>query len=188
MLILLGHAQSLSATAANGNAQQVQINTCSPMGANQSNNMTTATETIDALGVDALCDRLCAGESQTAIAESLGVGIATLSRWIAADPERSARVREARIAAARTFDEMAEAELRAAADPFALAKARELASHYRWKASKSNPREYGEKIEIDQKTTLTDLTEDQINARLARLINASGEAGIVGVIGGKEAP
>lgn len=158
------------------------------MGAYQSNNMTTATETIDALGVDALCDRLCAGESQTAIAESLGVGIATLSRWIAADPERSARVREARIAAARTFDEMAESELRSATDPFGLAKARELASHYRWKASKSNPREYGEKIEIDQKTTLTDLTEDQINARLARLINASGEAGIVGAVGGKEAP
>lgn len=151
--------------------------------------MTTATQTIDALGVDALCDRLCAGESQTSIAASLGVGIATLSRWIAADPERSARVREARIAAARTFDEMAEAELRAATDAFALAKARELASHYRWKASKSNPREYGDKLEIDQKTTLTDLTEEQINARLARLlINASGEAGVIGASGGKEAP
>ena len=142
--------------------------------------MTTATQTIDALGVDALCDRLCAGESQTAIAQSLGVGVATLSRWIAADPERSARVREARIAAARTFDEMAEAELRAAIDPFSLAKARELASHYRWKASKSNPREYGDKLEIDQKTTLTDLTEEQIDARLARLIDASGKAGASG--------
>jgi DNA-binding transcriptional regulator YdaS (Cro superfamily) len=134
--------------------------------------MTTATDTIDALGVDALCDRLCAGESQTAIAESLGVGVATLSRWIAADPERSARVREARIAAARTFDEMAEAELRKATDPFGLAKARELASHYRWKASKSNPREYGEKIEIDQRTTITDLTEEQLDAKLTRLLNA----------------
>lgn len=134
--------------------------------------MTKATETIEALGVDALCDRLCAGESQTAIADSLGVGIATLSRWIAADPERSARVREARIAAARTFDEMAEAELRAAADTFGLAKARELASHYRWKAAKSNPREYGDKLEIDQRTTITDLTEEQLDAKLTRLLNA----------------
>jgi len=142
--------------------------------------MSTAADAIDALGVDDLCDRLCSGESQRSIAESLGIGIATLSRWIASEPERSARVREARIAAARTFDEMAEAELRTAADPFQLAKARELASHYRWKASKSNPREYGDKLEIDQKTTLTDLTEEQINARLARLINASGEAGAVG--------
>lgn len=139
-----------------------------------------AAQTIDKLGVDGLCDRICAGESQTAIAESLEIGVATLSRWIAADPERSARVREARIAAARAFDEMAEAELRAAVDPFTLARARELASHYRWKASKSNPREYGDKLEIDQKTTLTDLTEEQINARLARLINQSGEAGATG--------
>lgn len=134
--------------------------------------MTKATDTIEALGVDALCDRLCDGESQTAIAGSLGVGIATLSRWIAADPDRSARVREARIAAARTFDEMAEAELRRAADPFGLAKARELASHYRWKASKSNPREYGDKLEIDQRTTITDLTEEQLDAKLTRLLNA----------------
>ena len=132
----------------------------------------TATKTIDALGVDALCDRLCAGESQTAIADSLKVGIATLSRWMAADPERSARVREARIAAARTFDEMAEAELRGATNPFGLAKARELASHYRWKASKLNPREYGDKLEIDQRTTITDLTEEQLDAKLARLLTA----------------
>ena len=81
-------------------------------------------------------------------------------------------MREARIAAARTFDEMAEAELRGATDPFGLAEARELASHYRWKASKSNPREYGDKLEIDQRTTITDLTEEQLDAKLARLLNA----------------
>lgn len=106
-----------------------------------------ATEKLDQLGVDALCDRICAGESQTAIARDLGIGVATLSKWIAAEPERSARVREARISAARSFDEMAEDELRRAEDPFGLAKARELASHYRWKASKANPREYGDKVQ-----------------------------------------
>jgi transposase len=129
---------------------------------------------VDALGIDALCERLIAGESQTAIAESLDVSKATLINWIAADPDRSARAREARIYASHSFDEMAVAEIRAAADPFALAKAKELAYHFRWKASKSNPREFGEKLEIDQKTTLTDLTEDQLNARIARLLNPSG--------------
>jgi hypothetical protein len=127
---------------------------------------------LDKIGVDSICDRICAGESQTSIAESAGVGIATLSRWIAADPERSARVREARIAASRSFDEKAERVLQEAADPFELAKARELASHYRWKASKSNPREYGDKVEIEQRTTITDLTEEQLDAKLARLTNA----------------
>ncbi|MCY1243810.1 hypothetical protein D9M72_568450 [compost metagenome] len=57
-----------------------------------------------------------------------------------------------------------------------MAKARELASHFRWKASKANPREYGEKLEIDQKTTITDLTEEQLDAKLARLLEAGREA------------
>lgn len=144
-----------------------------------------ATEKLDQLGVDALCDRICAGESQTAIARDLGIGVATLCRWIAADVERSARVREARISAARSFDDMAEYELRSAGDAFELAKARELASHYRWKASKADPRGYGEKIEIDQKTTLTDLTEEQINAKLAKLLESSAEAGDAPPTGGE---
>lgn len=126
-------------------------------------------ERINAIGLEEICDRICAGESQTSIAASIGTGIATLSKWIADDPERSARVREARIAASRSFDEKAEQVLQDASDPFTLAKARELASHYRWKASKSNPREYGDKVEIEQRTTITDLTEEQIDAKLARL-------------------
>ena len=129
---------------------------------------------IDKFGIDAVCDRLMAGESQSAIADEIGVGLATLIRWLAADMERSARAREARIAAARCFEERAESELRQAADPFGLAKARELAQHYRWKASKANPREYGDKIEIDQKTTFTDLTEEQLDAKLAQLLAAGG--------------
>lgn len=106
-----------------------------------------ATEKLDQLGVDAFCDRICAGETQHAIAQSLGVGVATVCRWIAADPERSARVREARIAAARAYDEMAEQGLMNAEDPFQLAKAKELAHHYRWKSAKADPRQYGDKVQ-----------------------------------------
>jgi len=130
------------------------------------------TALLDSFGIAALCERILTGTSQADIASETGVSQGTLVAWIAADPERSARVREARLSAARHFDERAEQVLIAAADPFALAKARELASHYRWKASKSNPREYGDKIEIDQKTTITDLTEEQLDAKLARLLIA----------------
>lgn len=128
----------------------------------------------DDFGIDQVAERLMGGETQTSVAAEIGVSQATLINWLATDPERSARAREARIAAARTFDDMAEQVLKDAADTFGLAKARELASHYRWKASKANPREYGEKIEIDQKTTLTDLTEDQLDAKLAKLLAAGG--------------
>jgi hypothetical protein len=127
---------------------------------------------LDALGIDALCELLLIGTSQTEIASQSGVSLGTLINWIAADPERSARAREARIAASRSFDEMAEQELRSASDPFTLAKARELASHYRWKASKANPKEYGDKVEIEQRTTVTDLTEEQLDAKLAKLLAA----------------
>jgi geranylgeranyl pyrophosphate synthase len=129
---------------------------------------------LDSLDIEQLCDRLTAGESQTAIAKSLKVNVATLCRWIAADPQRSARVREARIAASRSFDEMAEQVLKSAKNPFGLAKARELASHYRWKASKANPKEYGEKIEVDQRTTFAELTDEQIDARIAKHLAAGG--------------
>ena len=74
---------------------------------------------------------------------------------------------------------------RDAKDPFGLAKARELASHYRWKASKFSPREFGEKIEIENRTTITDLTDDQLNARLAELTAAGAAAGDAGADGGK---
>lgn len=127
---------------------------------------------LDQFGIDALCEKLLIGTSQTEIAQTVGVSLGTLINWIAADPDRSARAREARISASRSFDEMAERELRSASDPFSLAKARELASHYRWKASKANPREYGEKVEIEQRTTITDLTEEQLDAKLAKLLAA----------------
>lgn len=126
----------------------------------------------DDFGIDEIAERLMGGETQTSIAAVIGVSQATLINWLAADPERSARAREARIAAARSFDDMAEQALKEATDGFTLSRAKELAHHYRWKASKANPREYGEKLEIDQKTTLTDLSEEQLDAKLARLLES----------------
>lgn len=143
------------------------------------------TALLDSKGIDWVCEQLCDGVPQRHIASNLGIGIATLSRWIAADLERSARVREARIAAARTFDEMAEQEIREASDPFTLARARELAFHLRWKASKFAPRDFGDKLEIEQRTTITDLTDEQLDAKLARLTQQSAEAGATDAAGGK---
>lgn len=101
---------------------------------------------IDALGLDAICEQLCAGETLTGIAKQLEVNIASLLSWIEADPNRSVRAREARIKSAQMWDEKAETVLIVAADPFELAKARELAQHYRWRAKAVAPREYGDKV------------------------------------------
>jgi len=74
------------------------------------------------------------------------VSIGTLISWINGDSERSARVREVRIATARIWDEKAESGIENAGDPFELAKAKELAHHYRWRAAKIAPRDYGERV------------------------------------------
>lgn len=107
-----------------------------------------AEKRIDKLGLVALCDRLVSGETQTAICESIGVTKGSLRRWIALTEERRGAVHEARVASAQAFDDMAEAEIRKAKNPFQLAKARDLSHHLRWRASKAAPKEYGDKLEL----------------------------------------
>ncbi len=97
-------------------------------------------------GLDRICDAIANGGSMTAIAVAAGTSVGGLSSWIAADAERSARVREARIVSARVWDEKAEAAIEGAKDAISLGKARELAQHYRWRASKIAPKDYGDKV------------------------------------------
>jgi hypothetical protein len=113
--------------------------------------------TANTASINVLCSRIVDGETLTAIARSLGTGVSTLADWIAADPARSARAREARTAAAASYEEQALEAIRAAADPFELAKAKEEAHHLRWKASKANPRAYGDKLALggDEDSPLT---------------------------------
>jgi hypothetical protein len=95
-----------------------------------------------------VCRKIADGDSLTAIALSEGISVGSLSEWLEATPERSARAREARALSARTWDDKAETVIDEAGDPFELAKAKELAHHYRWRASKIAPREYGDKVAI----------------------------------------
>jgi len=122
-----------------------------------------AREKLDKVGVDAICDDLCAGSSLTGIANEYGVSLGTLLSWVGADSERSARVRETRAAMAKVWDERAEDEIRQADDEFKLKKARELAQHYRWRATKVAPGEYGEKVEVKAAVTLEQLIGESLN-------------------------
>jgi len=99
------------------------------------------------MGIDAICDKLCEGETLTAIAKEIGVAVSGLVNWIEKDQERAVRAREARTMSARLWDEKAEAVLTKSKDQFELAKARELASHYRWRAKAVAPRDYGDKVQ-----------------------------------------
>lgn len=82
------------------------------------------------------------------IADEYKCDLSYLSRYLDADPSRSSRMRAARCKAMLAFEELSLAELRNAGDSFELAKARELVSYYKWRASKIAPASYGDKIEV----------------------------------------
>lgn len=100
---------------------------------------------LDYFGVDWVCDRITDGRTLTAIAEEATVNVSVLVRWIAADEQRSARVNTARKQAGATWDAMAEDAISKATTPHQLAVARELAHHWRWRASKIDPN-YKDKV------------------------------------------
>jgi transposase-like protein len=106
-----------------------------------------ATAKLDAVGIEAVCDMLLNGVTMSGVARHVSVDFATLSRWLAADPQRSARVEESRRIAADVYENMAYEGVIAASDPFELAKAKEAAHHLRWRASKIAPARYGDKLQ-----------------------------------------
>lgn len=131
-----------------------------------------ARDKLDTYGIDQMCEDIGRKKSLTAIARSLEVSPGTLIGWIEADPERSARAREARAAMARVWDEEAARVIRQAPDEFSLKKAKELAHHYRWRASKIAPKEYGDRTTLagDSTAPLVGLSDEQVKIKLAELL------------------
>lgn len=88
---------------------------------------------------DELCEAIMRGAFLTTIADEWGMSLQSLLSWIASDPDRSTRAREARDYSGYAYDQQAEGVLKALqadATPAQITQARELASHYRWRASK----------------------------------------------------
>lgn len=61
------------------------------------NNLSPARDKLDAIGIEAICERIKAGETQNEIAKSIGVSTGSLSMWMDNDQnlEQSARARAA---------------------------------------------------------------------------------------------
>lgn len=118
---------------------------------------------------DRLCDAIIAGTMLTDIALEWDVSLSRLRRWIAADPTRSARVREARQLSAMIFDEKAERALAESDSEFALKRAKELAHHYRWRAAKIDDKQYGEKVELNGNIDFTEAKPAELVQRVSAL-------------------
>ena len=112
-----------------------------------------AQDKINAHGLDAVCNDILNGKSLREIARNLGVDIARLCRW-KAQPQHSARVSDAMAATAELWDQVAVEGIERATDTFELAKAKEIAHHYRWRASKIAPKLYGDKQSVEGKFTV----------------------------------
>ena len=114
---------------------------------------------LNEFGIDALCNAITSGNSLTKICQELGLSYGSMSTWITADADRTARVAEARRESAKLWDDMATETISSAEDPFSLAKAKEMAFHLRWRSSKIDPKGYGDRIqaEVTGKLTLEQL-------------------------------
>lgn len=125
-------------------------------------------ELIAQFGLEAICDAIADGESMRAIATRIGVTHATFLRWISGNPERQAKYRAALALSAISCDDKALQELESAQTVTEIARAREVASHLRWRAKVRNPRDYGDRQQVDHDHRVT-LTPDQQMARLDAL-------------------
>lgn len=127
---------------------------------------------LDALGIDELCEMIGEDLSYAAIAQRLQMSASTLSNWIEADPERSTRVREARVKSATRCDELALEALQQISEDYTtaeVARQKEIASHYRWRAKIRNPHEYGDSSKA-QALPKANKTLEQIEHEIAALL------------------
>lgn len=113
--------------------------------------------TVDTSGWDeeAILDCIVNGASLAEIGRELGGDRSDVSRWLAADEKRSARAAVARTTSAAAFDDECARLIAGASDIFELAKAKEMAQHLRWRASKIAPRIYGDKLIHEGEVTLS---------------------------------
>lgn len=126
---------------------------------------------LEAYGTECLCQDIADTMTLTAIAKKIEVSIGSLIAWVEADAERSARVREVRAMTARLWDEKATKGIEDAPDEFELKKAKEMAHHYRWRASKIAPREYGDKVQTEHSgsVTLAGMSDEELALKIAAM-------------------
>lgn len=101
-----------------------------------------------ALNVEEIISMLIDGKTYRKIADELNTPLSTLHDFTS-KPEHSARVRQALEYSASTYADQAEEVLiKAEGNLVEIQRARELAQHYRWKASKRSPKKYGDKLDV----------------------------------------
>lgn len=146
---------------------------------------------------DQICERISDGESLRSICASDEMpNKATVFRWLIEYPDFATKYAHAREAQADVLvDEIVsiadeevttvrkakhsgseddDGEIEVVFDQTAVARNKLRVAARQWTAEKLRPKKYGPKLEIDQRTTVTDLTDEQLNARIAQLSAVAG--------------
>lgn len=106
-------------------------------------------EILPRIDFEMAIEGLTEGKTFKEIAAEQNIPTVTMFDFLYRDVECAARVRVALVKSAQMFADLAEEVIKNAPRDFIeIQRARELAQHYRWKASKRNPREFGDKIDI----------------------------------------
>lgn len=97
-----------------------------------------------------IIDEIIDGKTFREMASKRGVSISMLQKYLALE-KHSARTREALLISSNSYADLGEEALKNAKGTIVeIQRARELAQHYRWKASKRAPKIYGDKMEVEQ--------------------------------------
>jgi transposase len=103
---------------------------------------------IDQIIIDDFIDYIHEGLTYRQISEKFDVKLSTLADFVA-KPEHSARVKAALQSSADTYTDKAEQILIEAKSTLVeIQRAKELSQFYRWKASKRNPKVFGDKVDV----------------------------------------
>lgn len=98
--------------------------------------------------VEFIIESILEGKTYREIAQELRISLAKL-HGITSLSEHSARVREALKISADSYSDKAEQILKdAKGNLVEIQRARELAQHYRWKASKRDPKRFSDKLDV----------------------------------------
>ena len=128
---------------------------------------------------ESICSLLMSGESLRAICRKDEYPhLSTVLAWLHRHPEFSEQYAHAReIQAEVMAEDIIMYADTAAEDASAVAKARLQVDARKWYASKVATRRFGDKVQHEQKITITDLSDEELDKRLLELSNAQSKSG-----------
>jgi len=113
----------------------------------------TIFNTLDYIGIDAICDTISQGALLYDVAIVLDLPVAVLDRWLKRSDGYMDQYNEARRLSAQSKIAKANALLMSVRptdrDAMAVAKAKAKADHLKWEATRDDPEGYGDRVKHD---------------------------------------